>query len=282
MVLEKHANPQNKVRLIDPNVVRFANQFNLPSIRKSPLEKNMNATSRPGMILGIMLICSGGILYASDADELRQRAKAVRKEASELAERGNKEEAMRLERESEELLASAERLEMKTKRIADEGRRAGIEKEVRHHTEMLNNLLAKQQMLKAGPESELDIVNEQIALRRRELHAIQSAVAKRGDHSPEFHVQVEKLEVAARSIRHIRVAAENLKMADLHDIAVQLMEKAASMERDVQEAKKRLAADMQNQKGGENRLDEQQALRNEIARLRAEVKELREIAGRRN
>ena len=178
-------------------------------------------------------------------------------------------------------MLAAERLEMKTKRIGDEGSHAGIEEEVRHHTEMLNLMLAKQQKLKAGPESELEKVNEQIALRRRALHANQSAVAKRVEHSPEFHVQVEKLEAAARRIHPIRVAAENLKMAELHDLAVQLMEKAASMERDVQEAKKRLAVEMQNQKGSEDRPDEQQDLRNEIARLRAEVKELREIAERR-
>ncbi|HUP78643.1 MAG TPA: hypothetical protein VM260_08735 [Pirellula sp.] len=243
----------------------------------------MNHTSKSGMILGLLLICSGGFLYASEADEFRQRAKALRKEASELAERGNKEQAMRLEIESVELLAAAERLEMKTKPIGDEGRHAGIEKEVRHHREMLNDLLAKQQKLKAAKarEGELAEVNEQIVGRRRELQAIQSAVAKRGEHSPEFQVQVEKLEVAARRIHHIRVAAENLKMADLHDLAVQLMEKAASMERDVQDAKKRLAVDMQNQKGSEDRPDEQQEMRSEIARLRAEVKELREIAERR-
>ena len=148
---------------------------------------------------------------------------------------------------------------------------------------MLNDLLAQQQKLKAAKaqEGELAKLNEQIAGRRRELHAIQSAVAKRVEHSPEFHVQVEKLEATARRIHHIRVAAENLKMADLHDLAVQLIEKAASMEKDVQEAKTRLAADMQNQNGSENRPGEHQETRSEIARLRAEVKELREIVERR-
>jgi polyhydroxyalkanoate synthesis regulator phasin len=84
------------------------------------------------------------------------------------------------------------------------------------------------------------------------------------------------LEVASRRIHHLRVAAQNLKMAEAHDLAHDLMEKAESMERDVQEGKKRLAAEMQKAHGGEHGPDVVRELRAEIERLRAEVKELRQ------
>jgi hypothetical protein len=42
----------------------------------------------------------------------------------------------------------------------------------------------------------------------------------------------------------MRVAAENLKAAEAHDLAMQLMEKAEVMEREVGEAKERLAREM--------------------------------------
>lgn len=63
-----------------------------------------------GMILGLLLFCCGGVLVASEADELRDRAKVLRKEASVMTERGNKELGRRLESESVWMLEAAERL----------------------------------------------------------------------------------------------------------------------------------------------------------------------------
>jgi hypothetical protein len=93
-----------------------------------------------------------------------------------------------------------------------------------------------------------------------------------------MRAQVEKLEVASRRIHHIRVAAENLKMAEMHDLARQLMEKAEVMEREVQEAKQRLAAEMHEAHvhRAEELPDVVRELRAEIERLRADVKELRQ------
>ncbi len=234
----------------------------------------MQRTTLSGMIVSLLLFCCGGVLLGSDADELRERAKALRKKASISAEQGKPDQAERLERESAELLESAERLDLKAKGSSE----PGIDKEVRHLKERLQDLLAKEKKLREAnfQEKELAAVREQIAGAERELHAIQAHHVGPGKLPPEFHAQAEKLEAASRRIHHLRVAAENLKMAEAHDLALQLMEKAEAMERDVQEGKKRLAAEMQKAHGGEHGQDVVRELKQEIERLRTEVKELRQ------
>jgi hypothetical protein len=228
------------------------------------------------MMLGLLLLC-GGVLVASEADELRERAKAMRKEASILAERGNKEQAERLEREAGELLEAAERVELKVKGRED-GDRPDIDKEVQRLKERLHDLLAKEKKLREAnaSERELAAVREQIAGTERELHAIHAHHAGQGQLPPEFRAQVEKLEAATRRIHHLRVAAENLKLAEAHDLAHQLMEKAEAMEREIEEGKKRLAAEMRAVHGGQHGPEVVRELKEEIERLRAEVRELRQ------
>ncbi|MCU0715247.1 MAG: hypothetical protein MUD03_03880 [Pirellula sp.] len=85
----------------------------------------------------------------------------------------------------------------------------------------------------------------------------------------------EKMEIASQRIHHLRVAAEHLKLAEAHDLAHQLMEKADVMEREVQEGKRRLAEEMHKQRGEPEGMGVVQDLRVEVAKLRAEIKELR-------
>jgi len=74
----------------------------------------------------------------------------------------------------------------------------------------------------------------------------------------------------------MRVSAQNLKIAEAHDLAHQLMKKAKAMERDLQVGKQRLAAAMQEVQShqGEQMPDIVRELRAEIERLQVEVKEL--------
>jgi hypothetical protein len=72
------------------------------------------------------------------------------------------------------------------------------------------------------------------------------------------------------------VAAENLKMAEAHDLAQKVMENVEAMDRDVQEGKKRLAAEMQKSQVGEQGQNVLRELKEEIERLRSEVRELRQ------
>jgi hypothetical protein len=236
----------------------------------------MPRTTLFGKILGLLLFCCGGVLLASDADELRERAKALRKKASISAQQGKPDQAERLERESGELMEAAERMEPKAIGRGDKRDRPGIDKEVHQLKWRLQDLLAKEREMREAkaPEQEFGEVREQIARIERELEKIHTHHAGNDGMRPEFRLQAEKLGVASRRIHHIRVAAQNLKMAEEHDLAHKLMEKSEDMERDLQESKRRLAVDMQHATDGEHKPDVVQDMRAEIERLRAEVKEL--------
>ena len=195
----------------------------------------MQRITLSGMILGLLLSCSSGVVRASQVDELREKAKAMRKEASALAEKGNKEQAEKLEKESVKLLEAAERMERKDKERGEKKDRPDIDKEVR--------------TLKDRLKAELP---------------------------PEYRPQAERLEAVARRIHHIRVAAENLKLAEAHDLAHQLMEKAEGMERELREGKQRLAAEMQKLQGVKDGPEIVRDLRAENERLRSEINELRQ------
>lgn len=234
----------------------------------------MKSLNLSRMILGLMVFSCGGVLLASDADELRERAKAIQKKASISAKQGNHDQARQLEMESVELMEAAERLDLKAK----EGAKTGIEKEIRHLKDRLQDLIVQEKKMREAkvPEKELNAVREKIAGTERELKMIQAHQAGQGKFPPEFRAQAEKLEVASRRIQHLQVAAENLKIAEAHDLAQKVMENVEAMDRDVQEGKKRLAAEMQKSQVGEQWQNVLRELKEEIERLRSEVRELRQ------
>lgn len=134
----------------------------------------MQRTTPSGMILSLLLFCCGGFLLASEADELRERAKALRKKASISAEQGKPDQAERLERESGELLEAAERMDLKDNGRGETENRPGIDKEVHRLKERLQDLHAKEQKMREGnaPDQELAEVREQIVGMERELKQI--------------------------------------------------------------------------------------------------------------
>lgn len=243
----------------------------------------MRSTTLAGMVLGILLVSGLGMPIASEADELRERAKAVRKEASAMAERGNKEQAERLEKESVELMQAAQKLEGRTKGRSEKANRPDIAKAVQSLHERLNDLHAQERKLKEtkAPEKELAEVHERIAQTERELHAIHKHHAEQAEPHPAMRGQAEQLEAASRRIHHLRTAAEHLKQAEAHELAQQVQEQANSMERDVQAAKARLLEEHHRATKGEHGPDALQELRTEVERLRAEVKELRQQSEKR-
>ena len=234
----------------------------------------MQSLSLCGLVLGLLLLCCDGVLLASEADELREKAKAMRKEASALAERGNMKEAAQLKNEAAKLLEAAEGLGLTGKVAA----KSKTEMRARHPKERLQDLLAQARKLKEtnASEKELAEVREQIAGVEKELASLRVRRGGKAELPPEFRPQIEKLEAATRRIHHFRVAAENLQAAEAHDLARELMERAEAMERDVREAKTQLAAEMHKRDGEEPGEDVVRGLHAEIERLRAEVKELRQ------
>ena len=98
---------------------------------------------------------------------------------------------------------------------------------------------------------------------------------------PEFEAQARKIEEAARRLHHIRVAAENLKAAGIHDVAMKLTEQADKMEREIGEVKERLAREMERSGSPDPRDAEIRELRNQNERLQTEIRELRQKLERR-
>jgi hypothetical protein len=237
------------------------------------------------VILGLLLVSSGGALFASDIDELRERAKAMQTKAALLAEQGNKEEALRIEKESTKLLEMAERLQAKSSEQREKQVSLGIDSETLHLKDRLQDLLNNERTMREeqAAESELLKVRGEIADIERELHKIRSQHAEKGEHPPEFRAQIEKLERAGRRLHHLRVAAEHLKLAEEHDLAHKLMEKAEVIERDVHAAKLRLAAEMhadsEHHEAGSPDLVAK--LKEENERLRAELRELKQNSDKR-
>lgn len=232
--------------------------------------------------LGIGLVMVGfGI--ASEPDDLREKAKAIQKKAAILAEEGKPDAADSLYVEAKKLMVAAEQLEAKTKGVAVKEEPKGADQRLRQLKEALGHLRLMEQKMSEGKaqESELAGVREKIAAIEREFKAAPQARMDRPGTSPDFRVFAEKLEAATRRIQNLRVAAENLKQAEVHDLAQQIMQKAEAMEREVQEARKRLAEDHRKTHGEDHGADVVRELRSEVERLRAEIKELRQRVDKR-
>lgn len=241
----------------------------------------------PALTICLLFLC-GPHLSASEKDELRERAKAMRKEAAALAEGGNPEKAEHLLQEAKQLLEAAERAETKaeprgkTEPRAEGHERQAHEQEVQHLKERLRDLHAHEQELRDAKASEQDLAEarERTVGTEQEL---QRFLARRAQSmaAHERGPQAERLAAAQRRVHHLRVAAESLKLAEAHDLAMEIMRRAENMEREIQEAKRRLMTEMhagQEEPHGPGNVRE---LKAEIERLRAEVNELRQQAEKR-
>lgn len=242
----------------------------------------MRITHAFALTICLLALC-GSHLSASEADELRERAKSMRAEAAALAEGGNPEKAERLLQEANRLLETAERSQAKAEPREEVRERHTHEQEVQHLKERLRDLHAREKELRAAeaPEQELAEVREQIAGTEQELRKFLARHERSMSVRQEWGPHAERLAAAQRRVHHLRVAAENLKLAEAHDLAHEIMRRAETMELEIQEAKKRLMADMRQGQEEPHGPGNVRDLRAEIERLRAEVKELRQQAEKR-
>ncbi len=240
----------------------------------------MKFTAFTKVIFALLLFSSSGTLFASEVDELRERAKALRTKAAILTEQGNKDQAQRIQEEAAKLLEMAEQLKTNSGGRREKEIGPSIDKEAFQLKDRLQDLLNKERIMRNehAADSELARVRGEIAKIERALHKMQTQHAERSGHRPEFRAQIEKLERVGQHMHHLRVAAENLKLAEEHDLAYKLMTKAEDIERDLHAAKKRLAAEMQPQLDHikVDRPDLVSQLKEENERLRAELRELKQ------
>lgn len=234
-----------------------------------------------------------GWTWASEADELRAKAKAVQREAEQLAKEGRKEEAEKHFREAKELLTAASKHDAKSSKSSDrdidelhERLKAISEKEA-HAKE------AKNKEALAELQKHREAVERELAEHRKQVKHKPGSKPD-GKHPPE----PEPMQEVGRRLKHLHAAIDNLNAAGMYDLAEELAKKAEHMQRELHQARERFEDEPPVEKRRlfelpmkkpEPRLKRPELknkptpdfppmveLREELQRLRAEVNELRE------
>ncbi len=240
------------------------------------------------LIVGLALL-TGSVLFASDIDDLRNKAKSMQSKAARLAELGRMDQAHHLENESIKLLEMAEHQEAISRERGESESGVKIDREVSRLKDRLNDLRNKERVLRDenGSQSDFEKVHGEIADIERELHKIHSRHTDRVHGQPkhihpQHRAQMEKLEKVGQRVHHLRIASQHAKQAEVHELALQLMARAEDLEHDMQAAKKQLAAEMKAfaEQPGEGHSEMVSKLMEENERLKAEIRELRLNAGK--
>lgn len=121
----------------------------------------------------------------------------------------------------------------------------------------------------AGEHEQAKRVHEEALALRKRIFSGGRELGALGQGSPE---QAHKWEMVARRIEHLRIAAENLKQADAHELARQAMERAEAMKRELRSWQRQREEEA---KAGSGMLNQLQSLRHENQELRAELEALR-------
>lgn len=208
--------------------------------------------------IALSLFTLTAFVWASESDEIREKARAMQREAAELAERGHGEEAENLERKAVAMLEEAEHL----KRHRPDHPEAEIRK-MQERLEMLG--MEERELKEAGGKKErLADVRHEAERIGRELREL----SRREPSHREHREHDDSPDSIARRLEHMRIAAEHLHHAGLHDIAEHVADRAEATER---ERHRHHEGDVMHQVT--KQLDE---IRREVGRLRNEVRELKE------
>jgi len=233
------------------------------------------------VVLGASLWLENPALFASEVDELREQVEILRKQLGALEERAH--------HDSAKLVEQTDRFEGMPNQFPGQGgsRPRGLEPNVRQLKQRQQDLERKVAAMGEANASEqdLEIVRDQQAAIEKEidqaLRAHRGGAGGPGGGVGRGGPEGVKLDAQVRRIHHLRVAAENLKQAEVHDLAHDLMEKANAMEREVRAARSRLAEETPRLRrpGPEIPPAPREAIRQlqtENERLRAELNELRQ------
>jgi len=208
--------------------------------------------------IAFSLFAVTAFVWASEADELREKAKAMQREAAELAEKGHKKEAANLKDKAMAMLKEAEHLDHRglDQRHPEIARLKALLEKLRQKEKELEQLKDE-----AGAD-------EALALVRREAEEVEDKL-RHMLHEPHDHEHGPHHEIAAR-MEHMWIAVDHLKQAGLHDIAKHVAERAEATERELHERHRHHEGDVMHEVM--KQLDE---IRHEIGRLRDEVNELK-------
>lgn len=222
--------------------------------------KKMVRNTQLKWVSGFLAVGLAGFLWASEADELRAKAKQLRQEAAAQAGIGNAQAAEELNRRSEMVLKEAELLSREHSNPQDELRR------MKERLADLGNEARRLAEANAPAEDQERV--------RREMQRVKSEFARHGvEPGPDAHPKsANSLEMAAQRLKHLRVATENLKLAGAHDLAQEAHQRAENLERELAEAKRQQA----DQHEYPPEVHAIQDLRHEVEQLRREIRELQQ------
>ncbi len=173
-------------------------------------------------------------------EEMKMRIEEIRKQAGRLMEEGHKDKAAGLMREQEELMN-------KLRRMGGEGRAEGrgpSPEEMKMRIEEIRKQ-ASRLMEEGHKDKAAGLMREQEELMNILRRMGGEGRAEGRGPSPE---QMEKFERAMQKVRHLRIASEHLKHAEMHDMALDLMRQAEGIEQDLRNAKEKMAEQMQGLK----------------------------------
>lgn len=195
-------------------------------------------------------------LWASEGDELRDRARAVQREAAELAAGGHKEEAENLERKSITMFEEAER--------SEHSQRSDRKTAMRERQEQLKMLLKEAKAIEAegGQPERLNDVRSEIKKLEHQLQAL--------DREPGHPKDRPSAEIARR-LEHMVNAIEHLKHAGLADVAAHVAERAEAAERELHAGTRH-----HEREPMEQIMRQLEEFRHEMSRLRADIDEIKQ------
>ncbi|MEO1529317.1 MAG: hypothetical protein AAFX06_28185 [Planctomycetota bacterium] len=189
-------------------------------------------------------------VWASESDELRERARAMQQEASLLADRGHVAEAEQLERKAIAMLEEAEQFERRGHRD---------DREIQALKERLVKIrIEQQEMQRSGSVERFNDLSLEAEKIERELL------------SGEHHEHDDLPDGIARRLEHMGAAMEHLHEAGLHEIAAHVEEIAEATERELHEQHRHHDEDVAHAI-----LSQLEEIRRDIGRLRDEVNELK-------
>jgi methyl-accepting chemotaxis protein len=195
-------------------------------------------------------------VWASESDGIREKARAMQREAAELAEQGHDDEAANLKRKAGAMLAEAERLQ----HHSPDRRKA----EIMELKRLLEKLRQEEKQMREDPFDS----GERLADVRREAERVEMELRKL-THQPHPEHAAPHDEIAGR-LEHMRIAVEHLNQAGLHDVAEHVAQRAAAAERELHEHQSHRGQDVMHKIMSQ--LDE---LRHEVGQLRNAVNELK-------
>ena len=225
-------------------------------------------------------LCLASIAQPPQSPEtMRMHADELARQAAELRAKGDHDKAKTLASEAEELLKTAAAAERSEHRTPSKKHQLVLEAE-------LAKLRAdRERLIGQGLENTIAPIDQRIADLEKELGHLSPADPERRVKPPEHKpdplyklgppvVPAREIEALEGRIHHLRLAADNLHAAGLHDHAKELEEQAQDLERELHRLIQPQPV-MGNERIRvlEERVDD---LRNEVRNLREEVRDLRE------